>query len=54
MANDSGTFVDSHSGIGSSPGAADSSRGFGSAGLAEILNVCLQLGDSLQMILPWL
>ena len=38
VANDSGTPVDSHSGIGSCPGAAESSRGFSNASLAEILD----------------
>ena len=38
IANNSGTSVDSHSGIGSCPGAAESSKGCGSASPAEIFN----------------
>ena len=38
VADDSGDPVDSHSGIGSCLGVADSSTGFGSASLAEVLN----------------
>ena len=38
VADDSGIPVDSHSGIGSCPGAADSWRGIDCASLAEVLN----------------
>ena len=38
VADDSGAPVDSRSGIGSCPGAADSLRGIGSASLAEVPN----------------